>query len=290
MPAYQTLYRDVLKYIEDNIDENLNVEALCKHFGLSKYHFHRQCSAYFGMPLISLVRLLRLKRAAFQLAYRTEEKIVNIAIMSAYDSHEAFTRTFRRYFNMSPSEFRQSPDWTAWQTKYSPVLKLRDKIVKDKHAFQVKVVDFAEVKLAVLPHLGSPKLLGKTIQSFIQWRKENNLPPSKSRTFNLVYDDPNTVAPEDYRFDICCSIKHDVPSNQHGVMNNTIPRGKCALIRHIGSDDSIGLPLTYLYYQWLTSSDYKLRDFPVFFERISFFPDVPENEMITDIYLPIEST
>ena len=60
------------------------------------------------------------------------------------------------------------------------------------------------------------------------------------------------------------------------------------MIRHIGSDDAIGEVVSFLYTQWLAESAFELRDFPLYFERVSFFPDVPENEMITDIYLPIE--
>lgn len=44
----------------------------------------------------------------------------------------------------------------------------------------------------------------------------------------------------------------------------------------------------YLYSEWLQDSNFEVRDFPIFFERVSFFPEVPENELVTDIYLPIE--
>ena len=29
------------------------------------------------------------------------------------------------------------------------------------------------------------------------------------------------------------------------------------------------------------------RDFPLYFQRVSFFPDVPEHEAITDVFLPL---
>lgn len=288
MTKYLNLYEKVVNYVEENLDQTLDVELLCKQFCLSKYHFHRQCSAYFGMPLISLIRLLRLKRAAYLLAYREQEKIIDIALISGYDSHEAFSRAFKKYFNKSPTEFRKSSDWTPWHSYYEPILKLRVKIVNDSVDFSVKTVDFQETPIAVLEHRGIPNLLGKTIQRFISWRRENNLPPSKSRTFNLVYDDPSIVKPEEFKFDVCCSVNGVIGANDYGVIKKTIPKGKCAVIRHVGSDDTIGIAVNYLYSEWLLKSDYKLRDFPVFFERISFFPEVPEKEMITDIYLPIE--
>lgn len=273
--------------MEANLDLDLDTKKLCQLACLSKYHFHRQCSAYFGMPIMSIVKLLRLKRAAYQLAYR-DEKIVNIALANGYESHEAFSRAFKKQFNKSPSDFRRTPDWTPWHSKYEPILKLRTKIMSDNVNFDTKVIDFPKTLIATIEHREAPSLLGNTIKMFIDWRKENSLPPSKSKTFNLVYDDPNITAPENYRFDICCAIENLVDKNSYGIVNKVIPAGKCAVIRHIGSDDSISLVVNYLYSEWLNTSNFEVRDFPIFFERVSFFPEVPENEMVTDVYLPIE--
>ena len=157
----------------------------------------------------------------------------------------------------------------------------------EKSEHDVEVKDFPATLIAAMEHRGSPHQLGNTIRQFITWRKANQLPPSKSKTFNLIYDDPAITAPENFRFDIACSIEHPITSNDFNVVNKEIPAGKCAFVRHIGSDDTIGLVVDFLYSTWLPNSAYQLRDFPVFFERVSFFPEVPECEMITDVFLPI---
>jgi len=288
MTKYREQFTDVVKYIDANLDMELDVERLCQLVFLSKYHFHRQFSSYFGMPVISLTRLLRLKRAAFQLAYRVDDKIIDIALANGYESHEAFSRAFKKHFDKSPFEFRKTPDWTPWHSKYEPVIKLRAKIMNENSDFKVELIDFPETSIAVKEHRGAPNLLGSTIQKFIEWRKINQLSPSKSKTFNLVYDDPAVTAPEEYRFDLCCSIDCKVEPNDYGIVSKKIPSGKCAVVRHIGSDDSIGEVVNFLYFKWLLDSGFEVRDFPIFFERISFFPEVSENEMITDIYLPID--
>jgi len=287
MTRYRAHFTNVVDYIEANLDAELDVERLCQLACLSKYHFHRQFSSHFDMPVISLVRLLRLKRAAFELAYRVDTKIVDIALANGYESHEAFSRTFKKHFEKSPFEFRKSPDWTPWHKKYEPVIKLRTKLMNEKTDFNVELIDFPETSVAVMQHRGAPHHLGNTIQQFIAWRKMNHLPPGKSRTFNLVYDDPATIAPENFRFDLCCSVECDIDPNDEHVVSGKIPAGKCAVVRHVGSDDAIGEAVNYLYSTWLLNSDFEVRDFPIFFERVSFFPDVPEKEMITDIYLPI---
>ncbi len=288
MTKYQDRFVEVINYIEANLDADLDVDKLCQLACLSKYHFHRQCSAFFGMSVMSLARLLLLKKAAYQLAYRDDEKVVDIALANGYESHEAFSRAFKKYFNKSPSCFRKNPDWTSWHSRYEPILKLRTKVMNEKANFKVDIVDFPETLIAVMEHRAAPNLLGNTIQKFIEWRKANHLPPSKCKTFNLVYDDPNLTEPENYRFDIGCSIEQAVEENDCGVVSKTIPAGQCAVIRHVGSDDSIGVAVNFLYAEWLLDSGFEVRDFPVFFERVSFFPEVSENEMITDVYLPLE--
>ncbi|MGM0906630.1 MAG: AraC family transcriptional regulator [Pseudomonadota bacterium] len=288
MSNYQGRFEKVISHIEANLDADLDIDTLCKIAHLSKYHFHRQCSAFMGMSVIKLVRLLRLKRAAYQLAYRDHERVLDIALANGYESHEAFSRVFKKHFNQNPSKFRKAANWNPWHSKYEPILKLRKNIMNNGTKFNVDVKAFPETLIAVMEHRGSPSLLGSSLQKFIEWRKLNHLPPSKSKTFNLVYDDPNVTAPDDYRLDIACSVDKPVAANDYGIVNKVIPAGRCAVVRHIGSDDSIGVIVSFLYTQWLPKFEVEVRDFPIYFERVSFFPDVPENEMITDIYLPIE--
>jgi AraC family transcriptional regulator len=151
----------------------------------------------------------------------------------------------------------------------------------------VKIVDFPATRVGVLEHRGDPKRLGDTIRTFIEWRKQNNLPPELSATFNLVYGDPNETPPDDFRLDLCAGITRPVAENAHGVVERIIPAGRCALLRHVGSDDTLGASLKYLYATWLPSSGEELRDFPLYVQRVNLFPDVREHEAIVDIFLPL---
>lgn len=179
-------------------------------------------------------------------------------------------------------------DWKAWHQYYNPLTELRMTTMKKQdNSYDVKIVNFTAIKVAVLEHRAAPELLGQSIQRFIGWRRENKLPPSISRTFNLAYDDPATTEPENYRFDLCASITTGTNTNNYGVIDKVIPSGKCAVIRNIGPDDELSNIANYLYGEWLEQSGEALRDFPLFFERVSFFPEVSEHQMITDIYLPL---
>jgi len=286
---YHERFSNVLAFIDSNLEGDLSLDNLCKISLLSKFHFHRLFSAQYKISLSAYIKQLRMKRASYQLAFRLERKVIDIALQAGFESSEAFSRAFKKSIGQSPSEFRRSPDWQPWHEKHQLINQLRDqKMPSQPRNYSVDIVEFKQIKIAVLEHRGAPNLIGNSIRKFIEWRKKNKLPPSISRTFNLVYDDPNLTQAEDYRFDIGASIKSDVSDSEFGIITKIIPEGRCAVIRHLGADNNIEQPINYLYGEWLSQSDNELRDFPLFFERVSFYPDVPENEMIIDIYLPLK--
>ena len=148
----------------------------------------------------------------------------------------------------------------------------------------VRIVDFPETRVAVLEHRGDPALLDQSIQRFIALRKQHKLYPSVSATFNIVHGDPNTLK-DAYRLDLCAATDRPIPDD--GLLEKTIPGGRCAVLRHVGSDATLGASISYLYDRWLPESSETPRDFPLFMQRVHFFPEVPKHEMIIDVFLPL---
>ena len=150
------------------------------------------------------------------------------------------------------------------------------------------LVQFTETRVAVLEHRGPPRGLMTSVTRFIAWRKScRDSPAATSRTLGIVYDDPSSIEPEDFRFDICGELKGALSPNQAGVVEKVIPAGRCAVARHVGSTDAIGETVHALFAKWLPGSGEKLRDFPVFFHYMERMPAVQEHEQVTDVYLPL---
>jgi AraC family transcriptional regulator len=76
-------------------DDKLTVDALAAVAGASRFHFHRQFTAEFGISVYRYVQLARLKRAAFKLAYRPA-KASRYRAGERYDGPEAFSRAFKQ--------------------------------------------------------------------------------------------------------------------------------------------------------------------------------------------------
>lgn len=279
----------VCEYISKHLDDELSVESLSQIACLSKYHFHRQFCIYAGINMSKYILLMRLKQASHQLVYHPELRIIDIAFTAKFENPESFSRMFKKVFAQTPSQFRKNPIWEVWHQKmHLPKMDSIKKFEKNKN-MQVEIIENEEIKVAVLEHCGPAELLNHSISLFIEWRKSNNLSPVKTcNTYGIAFGDPKTTPPQEFRFDVCGEIKRDVPENPQGVINKSIPAGRCAKLRHLGSRDNMETKIYYLYRDWLVLSGEKLRDFPCYFHYINLFPEVSEHELITDIYLPIQ--
>jgi AraC family transcriptional regulator len=285
---YQERFAQVLAHIESHSEQCLSVEELSSLAAFSPHHFHRQFSAFLGMSVYRYTQFIRMRRASWRLAFRPEMPIGEIALATGYEGPEAFARAFRQFAGQSPSEFRATPDWREWHSRFRPFVHLRQTTMNTLQApHVVRIVQFPATQVATLEHRGSPLRLGDSIRTFIEWRKANKLHPRLSATFNIVYNDPDETPPEEFRFGLCAATDRTIEANDAGVSGMTIPSGRCALLRHVGSDDQLGRSILHLYASWLPASGEETRDFPLFMQRVKFFPDVADSEAITDIYLPL---
>ena len=275
-------FNGVIDYINAHLDEPLTLDQLCRLAHLSRFHFHRQFTAYCGISLAQMIRRLRLRRACYQLIAAGEQSITEIALGAGFENPESFSRFFSQQLGVSPSLFRQNPNWPAWLEDY-PLSRPTGEL-----PMQVEIVEFPTTRVAAFEHCGDPATIYQSVAAFIQWRKANSLPPSTSRTFNLLYNDPADVATDEYRMDICAATDRLIADNSQGVVAKTIPGGRCARLRHTGSWNHLGEAVSRLYRQWLPESGEQPRDFPLFLERVNLHPQVPEQELITDIYLPLK--
>jgi AraC family transcriptional regulator len=79
--------------------------ALAGQAGLSTFHLHRVFSAAAGETPKQFTLRLRLGRAAAMLL-TSEDAVLDIALDCGFQSHEAFSRAFRKRFGMTPSDYR----------------------------------------------------------------------------------------------------------------------------------------------------------------------------------------
>ncbi|PWC34262.1 AraC family transcriptional regulator [Azospirillum sp. TSO35-2] len=282
----------MLRHIDGHLDDDLDLDRLSGVAAFSKHHFHRRFAALFGITVHRYVQLMRLKRASYRLAFR-DSPVLEIALDCGYEGPEAFARAFRRHLGQSPSGFRQRPRWTSWQDALQPLARIRTThMPTDVPADAVTIVTVPATRVAVLEHRGDPATIGDSLRRFIAWRKAAGLPPRLSATFNLFHDDPATTPPNAFRLGLGAAIGEDAdPARlglaEAGLVVAVIPAGRCARLRHTGTQEGLARAADQLCRVWFPQSGETRRDFPLYAQRIAFFPDVPEHEAITDLFLPL---
>lgn len=274
----------------DVFEDRFSIQRLSEIAHWSKFHFQRQFFNQCGLSVQSYLRLLRLLRAASQLSFR-ETSLTDIAAQSGYEHSESFSRAFRRLLQQAPAAFRDNPDWQQWQQQCEYLATLRS--LMQQHPPIVDIIDFVQTPIALMLHRGSPALLGATIRRFIEFRKQQQLPPSRNATFNLLYDDPRVTAPDEYRFALATAIPQQFERataiwDWPEISFSEIPASRCARIQHIGDDQQLGRLVDYLYQSWLEKNDEQAADYPIVLQRKVFFPDVPVHLAQTDILLMLQ--
>ena len=152
----------------------------------------------------------------------------------------------------------------------------------------VTIRDVPAKAVAIMEHRGDPATLGVTIQRFIAWRQAAGLHPRTNPTFNVWRSERRPASPADYSVDLCVGTGQPGEANGERIEAGEIPGGRCAVLRIVGHTDNLEPAALYLYRDWLPASSEEARDFPIYCQRLSFFPEVAEHEAIAELSLPLK--
>jgi AraC family transcriptional regulator len=95
-----------LSLARKNLDRNLALAELADNTQLSPFHAHRTLRAVLGETPKHFTLRLRIDRAAAALL-TSQASILHIALECGFESHEAFSRAFRRRYGLTPSTYRR---------------------------------------------------------------------------------------------------------------------------------------------------------------------------------------
>ncbi|PEF10617.1 AraC family transcriptional regulator [Bacillus thuringiensis] len=278
----------VQDYIESNIDSLLSIEELADIAGFSKFHFHRIFKGIVDEPLSRYVNRLKLERATNLLTYRLDMTITDIAYHFGFTDSAVFSRTFKNYYGVSPSQYRNHNSKNCKVVRgisqYNECKKVRG---------NVEIVTADDINVAYTRHIGTYGELTiafpKMIEKLFHYAAKQNYHVFDDTKVLTIYHDHHEFT-EDYhlRTSLCITIPDAsaVETNDIGIM--VIPSGKYAVGHFEIFQDEYKEAWDFIYGKWLPNSGYKPRDsYP--FEMYKNDPRRhPEKKHIVDIYVPIE--
>jgi AraC family transcriptional regulator len=277
-----------VNYIECNLKEEIDVFKVSREVCFSLYHFIRLFQNITGFSPKNYIQQRRLTEAIYQLR-NSDKKIVDIAYDFQFGSHEAFTRAFRKQFNVNPTDIRNGYALTS--------LPLVNPITAE-YIYQSDKIRNTPPELI---ELCEKILVG--ISFFIPDETEiNDLSNEWNRLINETHTIKNKTIPERYY-----QVQYWSENQELGGMYfftgvevtkaeevnplfviKTIPSGRYLQFIHKGLANKVGYTYKYIYNRFLPDTEYKLTK-PFNFEYYGEKYLGPYNEQSeSEVYIPVE--
>jgi transcriptional regulator GlxA family with amidase domain len=101
-----TLVRDIQRYIQENLETDLDIESIGHEFHLSRRHLTRIFKDITGETLLDFTNRTRVETAA-RLVSCTSLSILEVSLAVGLDSPSYLARLFKRHLGLTPSGLRK---------------------------------------------------------------------------------------------------------------------------------------------------------------------------------------
>ena len=267
----------VVAYINNHLDETLDLKTLANEAALSDFHFHRIFKALKGEAIGGYITRLRLEATARLLRY-TALTIEEIAFNIGYETPASLSKAFKKQYGISPTEYRTNKDTYIMKKEIiNPDLALKTP----------KIVTLEPKNLIYVALTGAYGSLdyGKAYEQLWAVIKAQKLFTKGIESICISYDDPKITEGSLQRSDVCLAI-HKPATPQEEVSCKTLAGGKYAVFFYQGCYEN----LSQVYdtaVRWVIDQQYTLREEPFFEKYLNDARRTPKEKLKTEIYIPI---
>lgn len=263
--SYLNSVEKAVLFMEDHLQgDEVNIASVCEHVGISKWYFQRIFRGITGDSIGDYLRRRRLSLAASSLI-ETDRPIIQIAINHGFESQEAFSRAFKKQFEMTPAKFRKDQIPKTFMHKFQLdkdfLQHLKERVVMEpviERRNEMKLVGLSTPFRGVFDENPNnmeviPPLWGKFFERF------GEIPQKKAGHLYGVVECKNENGQEllTYRVMVEVEAEANVPE---GMESFSFPAGELAKFTHKGSPAGIEKTIKYIFGTWLPSSKRKLRE------------------------------
>ena len=294
-----------LEFIHDNLDQSIRLDDVAGASYFSAYHFHRIFHALVGETVNDYISRKRMEKAAYRLIGNPELSITEVSGLGGFSSSANFSKAFKLYFGVSPSELRKpgsiknskigkiyrkygkafNPS-DLYSQFYTSITVFESEKLKEM-LMQVKVKEIKEKPIA---YLTTPKgyeleSIYETWDKIISWAKLNQINSEKEHRFAICHDNP-AITPEDKcRYDASIEVSTGVHVSSP-FQQTVIPGGKYAIAYYNDEGEKINNFMTELCSQWFPESGYEPDNYPPIFNYLN---DDREDDIVEmDVYIKLK--
>lgn len=245
---YRSRINRVMDYIDQHLDQPLELKTIADVANFSPFHFHRIFTFLIGETPIDYIQRLRIEKAAGKLREDEPQTITEIAYTCGFGSVSLFSRTFKKHFGMTPSQFSKedkpvySQDGKLFSKNGQMLRKNRkqeapadfDLCIVESNQFyfmkaNIEVKEMPEMKAMYVRHIGAFNQIGEAYGKLFKWAYPRGLyVPNVSKSASVIHDDPSVTETDKVRQSACIIIEEDVKVDGE-IGKLTIPGGKYAV-------------------------------------------------------------
>lgn len=259
---YERRINEVIDYINEHLNQSFKLDELAAIARFSPFYFHRIFVAVIGETINAYTSRIRAEKSARLLKF-SRKSLSDIAYDCGFSSPATFSRSFKKYFEISPSAYRKSgniekskicKELHPMQAYLHPM-----SIEEKKVLFPIVIKEFEKRKVAYIRVRDSFKD-GTVINAFkklISWTKEVAL-YDESQFFGMSIDDPMVTPQDKYRYEACVTVPFDcVINDQDDIQMMELPKCTYATVLVSGDIKQVATAISYMYNDWLINSEYE---------------------------------
>jgi len=291
MNNYINRINNVLSFIEHNLDANLSLETIAQTACYSPYHFHRIFKVITKETLQVYINRKRVEKAAGLLFRHKELSVTEIYLQCGFSSPTSFSKSFKKFYAVSPSEFRKINS-----NKYS---KIGQQSVETEQYFRnieqlihwrdmnttIEVKQVPELHFVTITVIGSQNLQGAFPKLMIWAESKGLLDNPNFKMGTIFYDSFKVTTPDKVRMKACLLVDNPIPS-EGKIEGLTFTTQKCIVARFEIKPEVFEKSWTSVF-MWMNENGYIKADKPPYEVYHNNFNEHPEKICIVDMYVPI---
>lgn len=290
--------RKVFAYIDEHIQDELSLEKIAEIGAYSPFHFHRIFKAITTETLQEYITRKRLEKSAMMLSLKKKKNLKEIYSEVGFKSNATFSKTFKKYYGISPSVFRKtSPE--NFRKIGQTISKIGQKeVVFEQYLYnlnQIKIFmeENAKIEVKEMPEMHLASVLSIGVQNIenaynklVSWAISKNLFPREHVKMITVYHDSFKVtAPDKARIHACMLLEGPI-KNDGEIFYETLPKGKYIVGNFCISIHDFEKAWNGLFL-WMSENGYQFRKTNPYEIYHNNFKEHPEKKCIVDFCIPI---
>lgn len=208
MTIYEQI-QNAIEFIENNLSENIKCAETAWESNMSERSFINYFSCVTGFSFKQYLMKRRLSRSV-ELLCDDKLQVVDVALESGYETHESFTRAFRKEFGIVPVDIKNDPDKRKG-------LRITEKLQLIKEMYMGVIVKKLPQMKALAFSAFAPQSEDKAIASMNEWLNSKKLNDSPRRVFGHNIDRNGNVSNdpqnEGYKILLCLDNSDDIDTD-----------------------------------------------------------------------------